>query len=167
MDFNRSFGLRLFQARRFDEAISALQRTVELHPNNALAWTDLGAALAHVGRNDEAAAALCTAKRLTGANDAELAALKSEYARIGIKAFWMKDALRPGAVGTNYFAAFNAARRCARARDYEGAIQWLQRLEHDPLEFSRAMLSPEFDPLRSDARFTRLLTRIGVPAGTR
>lgn len=53
-----------FNARRYDEAISAYRKMLALDPNDAAVYTDMGLALHYSGKADEAVAALQKATTL-------------------------------------------------------------------------------------------------------
>lgn len=57
-------GLALFEDRQLAESLRALQRACKLDPQSAFAWSNLGRALARVGRGEEALTALARAAEL-------------------------------------------------------------------------------------------------------
>lgn len=64
-DARHLLGMALFREEKFDQAIEAIQRAIELAPNRAIFHRNLGAVLAGAGRHTEAVATLEAALRIT------------------------------------------------------------------------------------------------------
>ena len=155
---NRGYGDRLIDARRYDEAIVQLRKTLELDGNFVLAYSSL--AQVYQAQGDYAASVEASVKvyELTGRQ--EYAALAREsFANGGWEGYvrammerrpelWSYTrALYHATLGEKdkAFAELNKA--------YENRESFLIRLKVDP----------RLDPLRSDPRFQGLVRKVGLP----
>lgn len=83
-----AFGLRLYGDARYIESIAASRRALELRPDYAEAWNNIGAAYNQLGRYEEAAAACEQALRYQP--DFELARNNLQYAKQRLAAMHSK-----------------------------------------------------------------------------
>jgi tetratricopeptide (TPR) repeat protein len=162
-------GNLLTRLSRFDEAVRALRRALELNPNFALAHAQLGAPLAHLGVHREAAASAQHALRLSP-NDRNVVALASlslmvvhfaeeRYAECASRARIMIEK-SPGHLAGHFFLAAALAMQgeltaAAEARDP------LLRLRP---EFSLSWMKENLPPTGElGERLREGLRRAGVP----
>ena len=151
-----------YEARRYDEAVAQLQKTLELDGNFTVAHLGLGRTYEQQGLDDQAFLAYLKWRSLSGDSGEILAEMQRAYAAGGLKSFHsqrLKTLLtqaeqrhvRPTEIAAIY----------ARLGEKDQAIQWLERAvsEHEG-EVVWLKVLPEYDSLRSEARFTRLLERV-------
>jgi serine/threonine-protein kinase len=148
----------LFFARRYDDAITVLRGALEVDPAFPSVLTDLGRALVQAGFVEEGVERFEQAQRL-GARGKFHAGLGHAYARAGRVAEARAILGRLVAERTERYVSPHAiAVIHVGLGEYDRAFEWLERAfdSHD-----RALMwlrvHPRLDPLRDDARFTRLL----------
>src|SRR5262245_18830034 len=156
-------GYTLYFARRHDEAIQQLQKTLELDPNYAWAHRFLGLSYIHKSMFAEAIASLERAAVLSK-SPSIVASLASAYARSGNTIQARKllgelmDLQKQGYVSPAAIGLLNLS-----LGEKERAFEWLEKAYQ---ERSTSMAYRGVDPLvgrlRSDARFQDLLRRIGL-----
>jgi TolB-like protein/DNA-binding winged helix-turn-helix (wHTH) protein/Flp pilus assembly protein TadD len=150
-------------AHRYDEAVQQSEKTLELDPNFAVAYYELGQADVQRHMPSEAIAAFQHAIKLAGHSGAFDSNLAYTYAVSGRK----EDAL---AIVRNLVAqqdqnpsvGADIALIYVGLGDLDQAMLWLNKA-YDARFKASIVLHPAFDPLRSDARFKDLLDRIGLP----
>jgi TolB-like protein/Tfp pilus assembly protein PilF len=151
-------------AGRTREAEESARAAIALQPDHWLPHFQLGTILAKEGRSREADAPFREAVRLGGRNPRALSALASNEARLGhtgsareilaeIEAASRKSWVPPSTVAAPLFALGDA----------DGGFAWLQKAA-DAREQSLLMLRVDstYDPYRSDPRFQRILTQVGL-----
>jgi TolB-like protein/DNA-binding winged helix-turn-helix (wHTH) protein/tetratricopeptide (TPR) repeat protein len=155
-----SLGVVLFYARRYDQSMAQLQRTIELEANFQLSHWLLANVYERKQMYREAVGEYQKALNLQ--DEHELAAAIGEsFDRGGFPAATrtlmngtkLKQKTEPG-------YSFTLARYAALLGDKEQAFEWLDtasRYRHPWLVQLR--VDPQFDGLRSDARFAELLRR--------
>jgi len=162
---NTDLGELLMYGRDYDGAIEQLQRTLKMGPDFMVAHSTLGLAYLWKGQTPEAVTELTKASQLPGGRTWAFPALGIALARSGRK----KEAraiqreienssgaghLRPCSLASldselaENDKAFVLLEECFRTR--QGSLILLK-------------VDPEWDSLRSDARFTHLVERIGLP----
>ena len=147
-------------SRRPDEAIRDLRETLELNPRSDLALQLLGHAYLQKGMNDEAIDAFRRAAALSGARDS--AHLAYGYAVTGKRA----DGKRlietlVASDRSRYLPPFHIALAYAGLGDKDAAFRWLERAYNEHASFMDGLkVTPGFDVLHSDPRFTALLERM-------
>lgn len=156
----------LFMARRFDESLAELSKTVEMAPNFVPALTDMGRVLTHLGRTDEAIATFERAASLSSIHPYTNAGLGYAYARAGRR----DDALRIVRQLEVLIAEAGRGSAHAIASIYIGlgeldqALDWLERavvMRDRALVWLR--VHPRLDPLRGSPRFEALVRRVLPP----
>jgi eukaryotic-like serine/threonine-protein kinase len=162
---NANLGWALYFARRHDEAITQCRKTLDLDTNYLMTYTVLGQAYVAASRYDEAIDALQSAVNFSGGVAFTNAALGYAYAKAG-KAREAKQILESLQQRSNaeYVPPFCVALVHAGLSDEDETIAWLDRAYEERshwLVYLKAW--PIFDELRSDARFTALLGRVGLP----
>jgi TolB-like protein/DNA-binding winged helix-turn-helix (wHTH) protein len=162
---NVDVGEILLYARHYDEAIDALNTAIEMDSTRVNAHSNLARAYEQKGMYTEAFAEEMRAEELAGASPEAITALKEAFASSGMSGFWQKRlVLYKQRSKQSYFPPFHLAGAYARIGEKDHALDCLMRAyaERSPLLMDIGV-SPEFDSLRSDARFSGLLRRVGLP----
>ena len=153
-----------FDARQYDEAITASRETLRLEPDNPRAQQVLGMALTQKGQYKEAIASLERAVETGGefGRPKALTQLGYTFAVAGRKS----DALKVIAElkrEPNPWLSFHLARIYVGLGDKEQAFIELQKAADEKFGFLYDMrFLSQFDPLREDPRFARLLRGINL-----
>jgi TolB-like protein/DNA-binding winged helix-turn-helix (wHTH) protein/Tfp pilus assembly protein PilF len=152
-----------FRARRFDEAIRAGQQALDLEPSfvNALWWQGL----AYAGNRDFSKSVACLTKgRAMNEGPVFRALLGYVYGRAG-------DRAKAGAVleelamlsRQQYVSPVNIAIVYAGLGDADSTFRWLEKAYQTRAGQIRELGSMCFDSVRSDARYSDLMKRVGLP----
>ncbi len=158
-------GWGLYYARRYDQAIEQLRKTIEMDPTFAVAHFILGLCYGQKGLFKESAAEIQKAIAILGDNPLALAVgvLGHAYAVSGkkdraLKVFeQLKDLSK-----RCYVPAYSLAIIYTGLGQKDQALKWLRKAyeeRYDRLIYLK--VEPMFDSLRSDPRFKDLLRRIG------
>ncbi len=158
-------GWHCLYARRLDDAVEFLQKTLAENPNHiqALAW--LGQVYEQKGKYEEASGAFEKAVSLSGGNSTILAGLGHAYAVAGRRreAEKVLSELKSRLKRT-YVSAYDIATVYAGLRDKEQSFLWLEKAYQERSALLvHVKWDPRFNRLRSDPRFTDLLRHIGLP----
>jgi serine/threonine protein kinase/tetratricopeptide (TPR) repeat protein len=160
---NADLGDTYFYARRYDEAIEQLRKAIEMDQNFYYAHYELGMAYEMKGAYPQAIAEYQRARELN--NDPHvLALLVHVYAASGKRdeAMRMMEQLKALAA-QQYVPAYYVAIACAGLGDKDAAFQWLEKTYQDHTSRMTILgVDPLLDSLRSDARFTELVRRVGI-----
>ena len=160
---NSVLGFAFDTVGKSDEAITQLHKTIEMDPNFANAHGMLGNVLEHRGQLKEA---VVEYEKCSGSDPIDLAQLAAAYFLIGRKAeaqqLW--DKLK-SLSERQYVPAYSMAVVQLAFGDKEGAIRLLEKSYEDHAPFDSAdlgwiLVDHRLDPLRSDPRFKKLITRI-------
>jgi tetratricopeptide (TPR) repeat protein len=165
---NLYLGVAQSHAGQYDLAIRQLQQTIELDPSYYRSYMFLGRNLSWLKRHEEAVTALQKALSLTPNNIESLAYLGVALAAKGDRegAFKMLEQLK--AAGKNAEPAILVATVYARLGLASETFEWLERavaVKSTPIYIP--VLSEEFLPYHSDARYHRFLTSIGLDRAAR
>jgi len=166
LPINNALAGRLLVAGRYDEALAQLRETLEMNPRFAPAHNRLGWAYLAEGRHEEAIREFQMAIDLSGTDDPDLlldlgfgyaiADRRAEATRIlaRLKGQHERGLIPSGAIAILYGAL----------GERDNAFAWLEKAyeERDP-ELTYIKVGPRFEPLRHDARFQKLVRRIGLP----
>jgi TolB-like protein/Tfp pilus assembly protein PilF len=151
-------------ARRPERAIEMMTETVKLEPQVSLGHFALGWAYAAHGEYEAAIDELRQATRLSGSPVFAVANLAYALARSGK----LKEARRElnelvSLASRQYVSPYSLAVISAGLNEPEPAFAWLERAcsERDDL-MTLLKVDPRLDNLRDDARFARLLRRVGL-----
>ena len=150
-------------ARRYDQAIDQLRKTLELDPNYFLAHWILGMVYDQTSRHEEAIAE-CRRAASTPDIPTALGALGHAYAASGRRAEALKVlAELKGLSKQRYVAPFNMAIVYAGLGDKQQTFEWLEKAYEDhSLLLSLIRVWPQFDGLHGEPRFQDLLRRMGL-----
>jgi TolB-like protein/DNA-binding SARP family transcriptional activator len=149
-------------ARRPDLAIRVLHEAMELAPDLDLVHQQLGHAYLQKHMHSEAIAAFVRAVELSGVRDS--AHLAYAYAVTGSRTDAeriLESLLDPSA--SHGLLPFHIALIYAGLGDADAAFEWLQRAYIERASFMDGVgVTPAFDVLHGDARWTRILERMGL-----
>jgi TolB-like protein/Tfp pilus assembly protein PilF len=158
---NTGYGLHLFYARRFGEAIEAQKRTLELDPTFVPALRSLGGALEQAGRFDEAIAIYESALALPGEFSAK--GLLAHACAVSGREERARELLAEltAAAGSRYVAPYSLAAIRVGLGEHDAALELLDRAwrGHDR-GMAWLKVSPRFDPLRGHPSFQEILRRL-------
>jgi tetratricopeptide (TPR) repeat protein len=162
---NSNLGFILAAAHQYDQGIEQCRRTLDMEPNFAHARYRLGQIYILTGMNQDAIVELKKAVALSGESPRAIAELGLAYARLGdtSEALKLVGELKARS-RLRYVSPFNIALIYGGLGDNRQALDWLEMAykEHAP-SLNLLKLSPAFDSLRSEPRFTELVKRIGLP----
>jgi TolB-like protein/Tfp pilus assembly protein PilF len=160
---NSVLGFAFDTVGKSDEAITQLHKTIEMDPNFANAHGMLGNVLEHRGQLKEA---VVEYEKCSGSDPIDLAQLAAAYFLVGRKAeaqqLW--DKLK-SLSERQYVPAYSMAVVQLAFGDKDEAIRLLEKSYEDHAPFDSAdlgwiLVDHRLDPLRSDPRFKKLITRI-------
>ena len=152
-------------ARRYDDAVSQFERTLELDSGYAMTHAMLGLSYAYKDMPERALSELCLARKASGGRPDMIALHGYALARAGHTARGSRDHRRTASASKPRGPSpFQMAVVYVGLGDKDRAFEWLQRAA-DARAWELPMLKadPFFDPLRSDPRFAPLLDRLGLP----
>ncbi len=150
---NANLTRALYWARRYDDAVTQARHTLTLDPHFGVALFWLEGSLRHAGRLDEA-----VALRQSASSPDRAAAIARTYQRDGFKAL-----LRDSGETFKKNGIFETAARCyAQAGDKDEAVSLLETCARQRCSNLVSLrVEPDFDPLRTDARFQKLVRQLG------
>jgi len=158
-------GVILYFARRYDDAIAAIDETLDLAPDFGPAYVTLGRVYVAKGLPDRAVEQLERARGLMGRRPDVVTpyAYALARARRQREARTMLDELRdlskPRAAAPVRVALVHIA-----LGETDLAFEWLEKaIEARDWQMALLNVEPAFDPLRSDQRFSALVERVGLP----
>ncbi len=165
---NATIGLRFYEARRFDEAISQLKRVIEMEPNYPLAHSFLADMYRSNGMYLEAIAETRLADALYGESpensERKAAAFTQALQAGGAQGYWRKSLeLNMKEYEKGYGSAYDVADNDAALSDKDRAFEWLEKsfANHEE-ELVNLIVNPAYDGLSSDSRFADLVRRVGL-----
>jgi TolB-like protein/Flp pilus assembly protein TadD len=163
---NSVLGFAFDTVGKSDEAITQLHKTIEIDPNFANAHGMLGNVLEHRGQLKEAVVEYEKCSGSLGADPIDRAQLAAAYFLVGRKAeaqqLW--DELK-SLSERQYVPAYSMAVVQLAFGNKDEAIRFLEKSYEDHAPFDSAdlgwiLVDHRLDPLRSDPRFKKLITRI-------
>jgi TolB-like protein len=158
---NLALGIQLNSARRYDEAIAQLQKTLTLGRNFADTNYFLFEAYANRGLHQEAVAAYARQKQLDGEPATEVAAFKEVFARESWPGFLqlrIRSMEAQGQPDCDEIASFYA-----RVGDLDRAFTWLEKsYAGRSARLTHLKVDARYDNLRADPRFADMLRRVGL-----
>jgi TolB-like protein/DNA-binding winged helix-turn-helix (wHTH) protein len=152
---NANLARLLYRARRYDEAIAQARKTLGLDPGFAVAALWLEGALRHTGQFEEA-----VALRQSRAAPEQAQLIGSTFRRDGFAAILREN----GKAFEKSGSLVTAARCFAQSGDMSHALALLESCAQ--LRCSDLVslnVEPDFDELRADPRFLKLIRTIGLP----
>jgi TolB-like protein/class 3 adenylate cyclase/Flp pilus assembly protein TadD len=165
---NTDLGTNYLYARRYDEAIAQLRKTLEMTPGFYYAYLYLGQALEMKGARDTAIAEYQRARALND-DPAVLGLLAHAYAFSDnkIEAGKILDQLVQLSK-QRYVAAYSFALVYLGLGDKEEALRWLEKSYQDRAgsDIGYIRVDPFLDPLRGDPPFEALADKI-LPRGAK
>ncbi len=162
ISMNFSLGWRLYMARRYDEAIQQLRNTIDMDPTFVLAHLVLGQAYEQKREYSAAIAELQEAVAISHDSAPLIAALAHVYA-VSSRQTEARKLLAQLQNQSNrqYVSPFYLAVVYAGLGENDQAVMWLEKAYEDrsnSLIFLR--VDPEFDGLRANPEFKRLLRKL-------
>ena len=157
-------GVMLMAAGRATEAIAETQRSMSIDSASVVARMMHGLVLACAGRNADAVRVFEAVRRLAGDAPPIMGMLGYTWARAGqrpkaeaLRDSLMRAATAPGVTGI-------LAHTMLGLGDSAQALTWLEwsASAHDPIFVSVPFACPMWDPVRSSARFTSVMRRVGL-----
>jgi serine/threonine protein kinase/tetratricopeptide (TPR) repeat protein len=160
----RNLGVFFYWARRYDEALKALQQARDLNPDSPVLYNWFAAVYNKKGMRDESVDMDSKDMLANGAKPETVSALKKIYKVSGWGSYWEKGLeLARQDTGPHSRDAFWTAKICARLERKDDTLYWLNKSDHDrrsPNPDAMINVDPEFDFLRSNPRFQQLLRRM-------
>jgi adenylate cyclase len=158
---NLCLGIGLNCARRYDEAVAQLQRTLELGKDFADTNYFLYEAYANQGQYEQAIAAYAYQKALENEKEPAVAAIREAFAAQGWPGF-LRHRIA-SAEAQAHPVPEEVASLHARLGDVDGAMAWLEKAyaRRSP-RLALLKVDPRYDNLRADPRFTGLLGRVNL-----
>lgn len=164
LHLNSDAGNLLFFARKPDDAIAQLRKTQEMEPDFPLAARFLARIYAHNHMHRLAFVEFERSAVLVGATATDNALATKAFTASGITGYYRFELDRLKKLQKQrYVPSFDFARLCAVLGDRDGTIEWLGKAIQDrnsAIPFLK--VNPDFDSVRNDPRFVRLLNRIGL-----
>jgi serine/threonine protein kinase/tetratricopeptide (TPR) repeat protein len=165
---NVAAGWQLYCARRYDEAIEQLRRTVELDPNYPVTHWILGLLLRKTDRHELAITEGEKAVKFSGGSPLMRAALAHTFGAAGKKedAVQILDDLiklaKQKYVAPYFFAGIHIG-----LKENERALDYLEKSYEEHSHWLIYLhLDPSMDGLRDNPRCQKLLLRVGLPTLT-
>jgi len=156
----------LYRARQYDLAVEECRKLLRLDLDFAAdALTGIGRAHLQMAMKEEAIFTLQTALNLAGTRAEPLGLLGYAYALTGERA----DAVRirgrlEELIARHYASPFSAALICTGLGETDEALRWLhQGVEERTPDRVYLNAEPEFDPLREEPRFQKLVRLLRIP----
>jgi adenylate cyclase len=153
-----------YLARQYQQAAEQARLTIEIEPNHFSAYWILGIAYGQQKKYDEAIVALQNAVSQSGNRPFVVA----ELARIFAEAKQKKEARKilkrlEEAAAENYISPLNYAKIHLGLNETEKVFEWLEKaFEERSVRLPWLLIDPQFDPLRADKRFVKLLKKVGI-----
>jgi TolB-like protein len=163
---NLVYGQILMYSRDYDAAITQFNKLLELHPDFTEPYALVNRIRLQQGRSDEFAEFFLAWGSRFGFPLQEVEGYRRAYQSGGVTGL-LRERRRVLVQQTEtYFRApYIIARIDAVLGDHDQALQWLEKAMGQRDDFiTHINVDPEFDSLRSDPRFQRMLQRIGLTA---
>lgn len=162
---NAYLGFAYYQSRDYEGAIDQCRKTIELDPNFAVAHSFLSLAYAQKGVRDLAVEEARKGVDLSGGAANLKAILAAVYAAAGKRSNAQQIAAGLAkSAHDGYLNPEEIALIYAQLGNKDRAFQWLNTAYEEGSIWTAFLKSePVLDGLRSDPRFARLLTEVGLP----
>jgi serine/threonine protein kinase/Tfp pilus assembly protein PilF len=151
-------------SRRYDRAIDAYKKALEMEPNFILARRRLGQTYEQKSMFDEALAEFQRTLAVFAGDTESIAALGHAYAASGREREAYDIIERLTELGTQrYIPSYFNARIHTALGQKDQAFEWLEKAYKERYGFLVYLkVEPSFDPLRQDPRFEELAHRVGL-----
>jgi tetratricopeptide (TPR) repeat protein len=163
---NTNYAVALTYARRYDESIRQLQKSIEIDPNFAPIYARLADTYAEKRMFTEAVAEGLKARQLRekSITGSLLASLGYAYAVAGKRREAERILSELKELQTrSYVSPFFVAKVYAGLGDKEQSIQWLQKaLDERDYLLPRLKVEPAFEKLQTDTRFKEITRRVNL-----
>jgi TolB-like protein/Flp pilus assembly protein TadD len=162
---NKNVGTIYYYARQHDRAIEQYEKTLELAPDFSRSHFFLGLAYLAKSMFEEAVLAFQNAIRTAGENGVLMGALGHAYARSGRtdEAEQILHALQQR-MQRQYVPSFNLVMIYAGLGMNDDAFKCMEQAVEERSSWLVSLkVEPLFDKLRSDARYSALSNRVGLP----
>jgi TolB-like protein/DNA-binding winged helix-turn-helix (wHTH) protein/Tfp pilus assembly protein PilF len=162
---NINLGHQLILARRFDAGIARHTQSLELFPQFSLLHSALGFAYAHAGRPALAVQHFERFRTIVGDTPDTVALTGYAYGRAGdVRGARRALETLDGMTASRSVPAIDRAVVHIGLGESDAAIQWLSRaVDERNWQVGFLAVDPLYDPVRTDARFRSLVTRVGLP----
>ncbi len=161
---------QFIHARRFDLAKEESRRALDMDPRIERARELLEWIATREERFDDAVAIRREILRRSGGAEqgSALAELEREYTASGPKGYWYWHLRRLEEAAANRYVSPTALAAVHIALgQYDQAVEWLEKAYREKAGVEFLKVAPEYDSLRSDARFQALLGRMNFPSAAR
>jgi DNA-binding winged helix-turn-helix (wHTH) protein/Flp pilus assembly protein TadD len=159
---NADLAAVFYYAQQYDRSENQLENLLELNPSFTRARVLLARVWEQQGQHAQALKMVRSAVTLSGGDPVTLCALAHTLALAGQtrEANEILDDLQQ-LMNRRYVSAGNIAMIYVGLGEKELAFEWLEKaFENKDIQVVWLKVSPLFDPLRADARFTKLLERV-------
>jgi TolB-like protein/tetratricopeptide (TPR) repeat protein len=156
---NTTYGIVLSSARRYDEAIDQLNKTIVLDPTNRNAHVALTTVYVLEGEYAEAVEHRIMVSKLAG-DDQFAESIRQAFAKAGWPGVLRAELNSPDGY-SHYIKAYLLAglgKRDEAFAELESSLE-----NHEDLSLLFVKTDPRFDPLRDDPRFQEICRRVGLP----
>jgi eukaryotic-like serine/threonine-protein kinase len=167
VDTNKNLGAIFYWGRQYDQAINQFQKTLELNPDAAQIYDFLGDVYERKGMYQQAIEAEHKYLTMLG-DDASADALMEDYKSSGYhearrRQFQATLSLYEEISEQEYVSPMAFAIIHAKLDQKDETFKWLDKaFEERAPWLTYISVDPEFDNLRSDPRFKKLLNQIGL-----
>jgi serine/threonine-protein kinase len=164
MTINNAVAVCYYMARRYDDAIRQLESNRSLSPTYYRTYWNLGRCYLQKKQHQQALAAFQKARELSDNNSFMIAALAHAYADAGQnQQAWQLLSELLEISKKEYVSSMSIALVHIGLGENQAALTWLEKaLGEQAGLLVWLKVDPEFDPLRSDSRFQKILARVGL-----
>jgi eukaryotic-like serine/threonine-protein kinase len=166
LTWNEQLGGVYAGLRQYDQAIAQWQKTLEIDPKYWVAHRNLGVVYAYQGKHNEAITEFQKAVTDSAGSAYSIGYLGYGYSVAGRRSEAEKKITElRGQSRHKFIPSLSVAVIYTGLGDKDRAFEWLQKAyqEREGWLVWYFILDPEFDSLRSDARYGDLLQRLGLP----
>ena len=154
----------LYLQRDYEAAVMECEKILRWAPESNITRVVLGLAYRQQSRYEDALATFKRLERVSGTSALALSLMAQTFATVGSseEAQQAFDELK-GLSELKYVAPWYVARVYLSFGDTEAALDWLElAYENRSLPITSLKTDPDWDVLRSDPRFTRLIENVGL-----
>jgi TolB-like protein/Flp pilus assembly protein TadD len=164
ISIKRDIAVILYYGRRYEQAVAQCRKTIELEPAFSGGYWALGLAYEGLCQYADAVNAFEQALNVAPHTPRLLGALGHAYGLWGKRSEALKMVEQmTGLAGNRYVAPFDFALVHLGLGAPQAAFEWLEQAHKArSYELVALRVDPRFDPVRSDAKFAKLLKRLGL-----